>query len=93
MTPLLHDVFCGFTFQDLSHLLLKVLKLKRSQKSEGSQVKGHHRWNGLLEQGRSVQQGPVSSQADNEVDLVRQVVLLLIERHQLVAHLKKVFFF
>jgi len=52
-------------------------------------MEGHHRRDGLLEERGCVEKGPVSAEADDEVDFVRQIVLLFVERHQLVAHLKK----
>ena len=44
----------------------------------------HDRWNGLLEQVAGVQEGAVAPQADDEVDLIREIVLAVSERHQLV---------
>ncbi len=77
------------TFEDLGNLLFKVFKLEGSQEPEGSKMEGHHWRDGLLEERGGVKKGPVSAETDDEVDLVRQVVLLFVERHQFVAHLKK----
>lgn len=62
------------TFQNIRDLLLKVIELKRGQKSQRTQVECHDRWHRLLEQERSVEQRPVASKTDDEIDLVRQVV-------------------
>lgn len=79
----------SITFKDLGDLLFKVFELERSQEPERTEMEGHHRRDGLLEERGCVEKGPVSAEADDEVDLVRQIVLLFVERHQLVAHLKK----
>ena len=70
-------------------MLFKVFKLEGSQEPERAEMEGHHRRDGLLEERGGVEEGPVSAETDYEVDLVRQIVLLFVERHQLVAHLKK----
>ena len=46
-------------------------------------MKGHDWGHRLLKEGGGVQQGPVAPQADDEVNLVGEVVLALSEGHQL----------
>ena len=59
----------------------EVLHLERGEEAEGAQVEGHDGRDALLEEGGGVQQRPVTAQADDEVDLVREVVLALAEGH------------
>ena len=49
------------------------------------------RWHPHLDnrEGGGVEEGPVSAQAHDEVDLVRQVVFALGERHQLVFDVRE----
>jgi hypothetical protein len=50
-------------------LLFEVLKLEGGEEPERSEVEGHHRRHGLLEQRRGVEEGAVTAEADDEVDL------------------------
>ena len=70
-------------------MLFKVFKLEGSQEPKRSEMESHHRRDGLLEERGGIEEGPISAETDDEVDLVCQIVLLFVERHQLVAHLKK----
>ena len=83
------NLLVELTFQDLGDLPLKVLELEGGQEPERAQVEGHDRRHRLLEERGRVEERAVAAEANDEVDLVRQVVLLLVERHQLVAHLKE----
>lgn len=74
----------GPTFQDLGDLVLEVLELEGGEEAERAQVEGHDRRHGALEQQAGVQQRAVPAQADDEVDLVRQLVLAITEGLQLV---------
>lgn len=56
------------TFKDLGDLLFKVFELERSQEPERTEMEGHHRRDGLLEERGCVEKGPVSAEADDEVD-------------------------
>ena len=58
----------------MRNLLLEVFNLERGEEAEGSHVKGHDGGHALLEEGRGIEEGPVATQAHNEVDLVCQVV-------------------
>ena len=70
-------------------LLLKVLNLEGREKSEGAEVEGHDGRDGLLEEGGGVEQRAVAAEADDEVDLVGEVVLPLGKRHQLVLDVRE----
>ena len=74
----------GLTFQDFGDLVLEVLELEGREEAERAQVEGHDGRHGALEQQAGVQQRAVAAQADDEVDLVRQLVLAVPERLQLV---------
>ena len=42
------------TFQDMCHLLFKVLEFERGQKPKRAKMKGHDWWHWLLKQGRCI---------------------------------------
>ena len=68
------------------HLCPKVLKLEGGEETEGAEVEGHDWRDRLLEQRARVQQGAIAAQADHKVNLVREVVLVLGEGHELVLY-------
>lgn len=61
-------------FQHVRHLLLKVVELEWSQEAQRAQVERHDGRHRLLEQQRGVQQRPIATQADDEVDAIGEVV-------------------
>lgn len=44
-----------------------MVELERCEESQRAQVKCHDRWHGLLKQKTGVQEGSISTQADDEV--------------------------
>jgi len=62
------------TLQDTRHLLLEIVALEGREETEGAQIEGHHRWHRLLKQLGGIQQSPIASQADDEVNPIGQVI-------------------
>ena len=75
-----------FFRQSSPHLCPKVLKLEGGEETEGAEVEGHDWQDRLLEQRARVQQGAIAAQADHKINLVREVVLVLGEGHELVLY-------
>lgn len=65
------------TFENVGHLLLKIVKLEGGEKSQRAKVECHYRWHRLLEQQTGVKKCAIASQADDEIDTILKIMCLI----------------